>query len=334
MAAGIVEIAKRAGVSAATVSRALRGLHHVHAKTRAKIIEAALALDYPLRADLLPRGTSSHTNVVGIIAPYISRWYFAQVIAGTEQALREAGMDLLLYNFSRSDARQRVFQPKQLIGKVDALIVVSMPPTEAEFKWIMGTGIPISLIGTTHDGCASVVIDDVEGARQATQHLIDLGHRKIALVGGGPLDIFGFPVHEMRKQGFLKAHNESGIEWNSRYEAIGDFTQNISSLAMEKLLDLKVPPTAVFCESDEMAYGVLETLKRRGIKVPDEISLIGFDNHEMAEFVDLTTVAQPVHFMGQMAATSIMAKINRPDSELLKFVVPTSLILRGSTKAI
>ena len=121
---GIVEIAERAGVSAATVSRALRGLHHVNERTRKKIVEAAQELDYPIRPDLLPKGESSRTNTIGVIAPFLSRWYFSQSVAGVEQALREAGMDLLLYNFAQIDARQRVFQQKKLIGKVDGLIVM------------------------------------------------------------------------------------------------------------------------------------------------------------------------------------------------------------------
>ena len=331
---GIVEIAERAGVSPATVSRALRGLHHVNAKTRAKIVQAAVELDYPLRADLAPKGKDNRTNVVGVIAPYISRWYFAQAIAGVEQALREAGMDLLLFNLSQTDARQRVFQHKQFIGKVDALIVISLPPTEAEFDSIMSLGIPISLIGTTHKGCASVSIDDAEGARIATNHLIELGHKQIGLIGGAPTIRYSFPVHELRKQGFLKALEEAGIEWDSRFEAPGDYDRRGAYLAMQQILSLKNQPTAFFCESDEMAYGAIHAARDHGLRVPEDISIVGFDNHEMSEFVELTTIEQPVSFMGQMAATSIMAKLSNPKSEMKSILIPTSLVVRKSTAAI
>ena len=159
---GIVEIAKKAGVSPATVSRALRGMHHVNERTRKKIIEAAQLLDYPIRPDLLPPSATTRTNTIGVMAPFISRWYFSQAIAGAEQALREAGMDLLLFNFAQVDARQRVFQQKKLVGKVDGLIVISLPPTDREFDQILGLGIPVSLLGISDKRCSTVSIDDVQ----------------------------------------------------------------------------------------------------------------------------------------------------------------------------
>ncbi len=158
--AGIKEIAALSGVSIATVSRALRGLHHVNPETRKKIIDAAESLGYPIESDA-NKGTPNRTNSVGIVAPYISRWYFAQVISGAEQALREAGLDLLLYNFSQMKVRERLFQHQLLKGRVDALIVISLPPTEEEFESMLSLGIPVALVGMHHKDCASVAIDDL-----------------------------------------------------------------------------------------------------------------------------------------------------------------------------
>ena len=166
--AGVKEIAQEAGVSIATVSRALRGLHHVNPETRKKIIEAAEKLGYPINSPA-DASTKPRTNSVGIVAPYISRWYFAQVISGAEQALREAGLDLLLYNFSQMKGRERLFQHQLLKGRVDALIVISLPPTEEEFESMLSLGIPVALVGMHHKDCASVAIDDVAAARTATQ---------------------------------------------------------------------------------------------------------------------------------------------------------------------
>jgi len=139
--AGIKEVAEEAGVSTATVSRALRGLHHVNQQTRDKIIAAAQKLNYPLTNER-QSSTLGRTNSVGVVAPYISRWYFSQVISGAEQALREAGLDLLLYNFSQMKGRERLFQHQLLKGRVDALIVISLPPTEEEFDSMLSLGIP------------------------------------------------------------------------------------------------------------------------------------------------------------------------------------------------
>ena len=148
--AGIKEIASLSGVSIATVSRALRGLHHVNPETRKRIIDAAQSLGYPIEIDE-NQGQPKRTNSVGIVAPYISRWYFAQVISGAEQALREAGLDLLLYNFSQMKGRERLFQHQLLKGRVDALIVISLPPTEEEFDSMLSLGIPIALVGMDHE---------------------------------------------------------------------------------------------------------------------------------------------------------------------------------------
>lgn len=329
---GIVEIAKKAGVSPATVSRALRGMHHVNERTRSRIVEAAQLLDYPIRPDLLPASATKRTNTIGVIAPFISRWYFSQAIAGVEQALREAGMDLLLYNFAQVDARQRVFQQKKLVGKVDGLIVISLPPTEREFDQILGLGIPVALVGIPNDRCDCVSIDDIQGAELATEHLIEMGHREIAIMVGQNSFAFEFEVADQRRLGFLNALERNGIEHNPAFEIPAGFDSHTAELAMDEFLRRKKLPTAIFCQSDEMAFGVLRSITKKGLKVPEDISVIGYDNHEFAETVALTTVAQPVQFLGQLAASQIMAKIEKPAGNTTQMKVPTSLVVRESVK--
>jgi DNA-binding LacI/PurR family transcriptional regulator len=333
--AGIVEIAAKAGVSPATVSRALRGLHHVNAETRTAIVKAARDLKYPLRVDLIPREERVNTNVVGVIAPYITRWYFSQAINGIEQTLREAGYDLLLYNFSEVEARQRIFQKKQLQGKVDALIVVSLPPTDQEFKEMLGLGIPLSLIGFEHEGCNSVRIDDVAGARMATDHLIEYGHRDIAILSGQRDSALGFNVSDERTEGFLQAMQASGIDWNPEYEMRGDYNIQTSEVAVESFFSRrKKLPTAIFCHSDEMAFGAMKSLRKKGLRIPEDISVIGFDDHEIAQYVGLTTVSQPPQFQGQLAASSIITRLAHPDAAIKPIHVPTSLVIRETTARI
>ena len=329
--AGIKEVAAEAGVSTATVSRALRGLEHVNPQTRAKIEAAAAKLNYSLSGDS-DRARPGRTNSVGVVAPYISRWYFAQVINGAEQALREAGLDLLLYNFSQMKGRERLFQHQLLKGRVDALIVISLPPTEEEFASMLSLGIPIALVGMAHPDCASIKIDDVAGARTATQHLVNQGHKQIGLMSGRPDDPFNFSVPQDRRRGFMQVLAESGLEWLPSREVHGDFTMNTASRAMDDLLARPNRPTAIFCESDEMAFGAMQAARRHGLSVPDDISIIGFDGHEMSEYSDLTTIEQPVQLMGEMAAWSIMERLRKPNAEVPSLVLPTTLVVRNSTK--
>ena len=329
---GIVEIAKKAGVSPATVSRALRGMHHVNERTRKRIIEAAQLMDYPIRPDLLPADASARTNTIGVIAPFISRWYFSQALAGVEQSLREAGMDLLLYNFAQVDARQRVFQQKKLVGKVDGLIVISLPPTEAEFNQILGLGIPVSLLGVPDSRCSCVSIDDVKGAEIAAQHLVDMGHRDIGIIVGRSEMSFNFKVASQRKEGFLKVLTDNGIEFNPVNEIIADFDAHTAELAMDEFLRRKKLPTAIFCESDEMAFGALKSIRKKGLKVPEDNSIVGYADHEYSSIMGLTTISQPVQFLGQLAASQIMAKIEKPESVGAQMKVPVSLVVRDSVK--
>ncbi|MEK6647789.1 MAG: LacI family DNA-binding transcriptional regulator [Actinomycetota bacterium] len=331
--AGIKEVAAQAGVSTATVSRALRGMHHVNPATREKIIAAAQKLNYPLMKEKAVT-SNGRTKSVGIVAPYIASWYFGQVINGAEQALREAGFDLLVYNFGQMKGRERLFQHQLLKGRVDALIVISLPPTEEEFESMLSLGIPIALVGMHHKDCASIAIDDVAGARTATQHLVNQGHKDIALMSGRPDDPFNISVPQDRRLGFMQVIAENRLDWLPSREVHGDFTMHGGSRAMDDLLARPNRPTAIFCESDEMAIGAMQAVRRHGLKVPDDISIVGFDGHEMAEFSDLTTIEQPVQLMGEMAARSIMERLKRPDAVLPSLTLPTILIVRNSTRRI
>jgi DNA-binding LacI/PurR family transcriptional regulator len=332
--AGIVEIAGKAGVSPATVSRALRGLHHVNEKTRSKIVLAAMELNYPLRPDLVPRDLLTKTNRIGVIAPYLSRWFFSQAINGIEQSLREVGIDLLLYNFSQIDSRQRGYQLNQLRGKVDALILISVPPTEEEFHSILSLGIPVTTIGFSHEGCTSVAIDDVLGGKVATKHLTDLGHREIAVLSGQRETSYNFEVSDNRNLGHIQALNEVGVEWNPEFEIHGDFNIYTAEIALEAFLRRKKLPTAIFCHSDEMAFGALKAIRNKGMRVPEDISVIGFDDHDIAQYVGLTTVSQPPQFEGQLAAAAVIAEIANPDLQRRKIQVPLSLVVRETTASL
>jgi DNA-binding LacI/PurR family transcriptional regulator len=309
-------------------------MHHVNERTRTKIVAAAMELNYPLRPDLIPADLVKRTNRIGVIAPYISRWFFSQAINGIEQSLREVGMDLLLYNFSQVDARQRIFQQKQLRGKVDAIIVVSMPPTDEEFTSLLSLGIPITTIGFSHDGCTSIAIDDVLGGKVATHHLTDLGHREIAVLSGQRETAYNFDVSGNRSKGYVEALNEVGVEWNPELEISGDFNIYTSEIAMEAFLRRKKLPTAIFCHSDEMAFGALKAIRNKGMRVPEDISVIGFDDHDIAQYIGLTTVAQPPQFEGQVAAAAAIAEIANPTLERRNIVVPLSLMVRETTAAI
>jgi DNA-binding LacI/PurR family transcriptional regulator len=228
------------------------------------------------------------------------------------------------------DARQRIFQQKKLVGKVDGLIVVSLPPTEKEFQSILGLGIPVALLGVPDPRCSSVSIDDVAGAELATEYLVQMGHRDIAIMVGQDELFFEFKVSSQRRQGFLNVLERHNIPFNPNFELVADFESNTAEHAMNEFLRRKKLPTAIFCESDEMAFGVIRALKKKGLRVPEDMSVIGYDNHEFADVVGLTTVAQPVQFLGQLVASLIMTNIEKPNGKIPQMKVPIALEIRTS----
>ena len=328
---GIKDVATEAGVSIATVSRALHGLEHVNEKTRTRILAAAAKLNYSMvGAKKIARDGRSKS--VGIVAPQIASWYYAHVINGAEEALREKGFDLLLFNFSKLKGRERLFSHQLLNERVDALIVISFPPAETEFETMLGLDIPIALVGMHRNDCISIAIDDVAAAKTVTQHLVNQGHRNIAMMSGLANDPFSINVQQNRKFGFMQVIAENGLEWNPSREVNGDFTMTGGSRAMEELLTRPNRPTALFCQTDLMAFGAMQSLRRHGLKVPDDISIVGFDGHEMAEFSDLTTIEQPVELMGELAAKAVMEQIYHPGKPIFSVTPPTTLIVRNSTR--
>jgi LacI family transcriptional regulator, repressor for deo operon, udp, cdd, tsx, nupC, and nupG len=328
--AGLREVAALAGVSEATASRALRDLHYVKAETRKSVHDAAKKLSYGPFAEF--DSEPKNLQAVGVIAPFINRWYFAEALSGAEQALREAGLDLLIYNFSQVKGREKLFREQLRNSRVVGLLTVSVPPTQEEFEALLNLGVPLSFIGISREGSASAGIDDFEGAKVATQHLINQGHTKIGLIAGSTTNQFEFPVPRDRKLGFLKALEENGLDWNPTHEVIGDFTLTTGLAAMDELLARRDRPTAIFCQSDEMAIGAIRSAVRHGLKIPDDISIIGFDDHEMSEYFDLTTIRQPVEQIGEMAAWQILDQMKNPAVKPKHVILPTQLIVRGSTR--
>lgn len=328
------DVAKQAGVSTATVSRALRGLPTVSEKTRARIVAIADELGYVISPSA-SRLASGRTHTVGVVVPYVDRWFFGQVIVSVERELRTQGYDLLLYNLGDDAGRDRFFAEMPLRRRVDAVLVLSLPLTDGEIERLRALRVPVGLVGASVEAFSCVRIDDVAGASTAVRHLVNLGHRDIALISGGPDIPMHFTTPLDRRRGYLEVLAEAGIEYDPELEAAGDFTMTGGERAMSQLLGRSRKPTAVFTLSDEMAFGAMRALRKSGLRVPDDVSIVGFDDHDMADLLDLTTVAQPVVEQGTAVARLLLDRLTTgPHAEVTHHVVslPTRLVVRGSTR--
>jgi DNA-binding LacI/PurR family transcriptional regulator len=256
------------------------------------------------------------------------------VVHGAEEVLREHGYDLLLYNLAGSaDARHRVFEAGRLTKRVDAVLVLSLQPTEAELARLEELGCPVTFVGANVPGWATVRIDDEQAARTATDHLIELGHRRIGYVGGpGVLD---FTAPNAREAGYRSSLARAGLPHDPDLEVDGDFSVTGGIEAGLQLLERPDRPTGIFAASDEMAIGVLRAARQLELRVPEDVSVVGIDDHELASFFDLTTVAQPVLEQGRLAARQVLDALAASGTEQwwqpAQVILPTRLLQRGST---
>jgi DNA-binding LacI/PurR family transcriptional regulator len=325
----IRDIAREAGVSTATVSRALRGLPNVDPVTRAKVHAVAERLDYVV-SPAASRLASGRAGSIAVITPFVARWYFATVLSGVERVLQRSDLDLLLFSVGEPSETHRVPPHRKLRRRVDAFLIISLEAASPDVRELFEMDMPVTLIGSTRDGVSSVSIDDTEGGRTATQHLINLGHQRVALISGRPLPSPFTPERD-RYRGYLEALETAGLAVEPGFVTHGYFTVEGGEDAMTSLLALPDPPTAVFAISDEMAFGAMRSLRRHGLRAGRDVSIVGFDGHDMADLLDLTTVVQPVDELGMQAAQALLETVLDPGREPCQVRLPTQLVVRGSS---
>jgi DNA-binding LacI/PurR family transcriptional regulator len=299
--ATIDDVAREAGVSTATVSRALRHHPYVAESTRQRVMSAVERLQYVANANAA-RLASGQSRTVGLVAPMLTSWYTSELMVGVEEVLTHARFDLLI-GTANSAARERMFRgDARFQQRVDGVILVDVFCGEDAARHLADLDTPMVVLGEQLGALTSVSIDNTRGARLAARHLIELGHRRIALVGGHTnLDV-AKNVPTERTAGFRSTLEAAGIRVPDQYFQDGDFTISGGRAAMQRLLRLSKPPTAVFFLSDEMAFGALQAIRDAGMQIGSDISVVGFDDHPVAEAIGLTTVRQPVRDIGRLGA--------------------------------
>jgi DNA-binding LacI/PurR family transcriptional regulator len=326
----IEEVARLAGVSIATVSRSLRGLDGASATTAERVRKVADQLGYAV-SPFASRLASGRTSTVAVVVPYLDRWFFGEFLGGADQVFREAGFDLLLYHVDDADTRQQYFSFRLLQKRVDGVLLVTLALTAPEISVLRTLAVPVCMLGAEIDGFHTMTIDDVGAATSAVQHLINLGHERIAIISGDPDQTMRFTVPRDRRAGYRAALEAAGIALDPGLEAQGDFTARGGERATAQLFTRQRAPTAIFAESDEMAFGAIRTLARMGLRVPTDVSVVGFDDHPLAEYFDLTTISQSVREQGRAIAQQLVAALADPDVQPAHIRAPTSLVVRGST---
>ena len=330
MSTTIRDVAKYAGVGVGTVSRVLNNNPSVSANTRQRVLSAIEALDY--RPNPIARRLSlRRTLTIAVVAPFFTRPSFVERLRGTEQALAESEYDMILYNVETTERRDECFESVPRRERTDGLLVIALSPTDEVVNHFLQSGVPTVLIDAHHPSLSRVVIDDVEGGRLATHHLIELGHRRIGFVGDHFQDLFNSFHCRDRYCGYQQALQEAGIEIRPDYYRQGDHGQQEARAMAWELLSLSDRPTAVFAASDTQGMGVLEAANDLGLSVPEDLSVVGYDDIEVASFVHLTTVRQPLYDSGMEGVALLLEVIEDPSLSPRRVQLPLELVQRRTT---
>lgn len=305
---GIDDVARAAGVSTATVSRTLSGRGPVSEATRERVRRAASELGYVV-SSAASSLASGRTRNIGVLVPIVDLWFFSRVLSGIAGELQRHDYDMALYVLTSDEAeRRRVLETSLRRQRVDGVVTVSLALAPDEIDLLTDAGLPVIAMGGQLPGIASLTVDDEAVARLATEHLIGLGHRDIAHIGLQPEFEGDFRIPSQRRRGFEAAMTAAGLSPGRVVAA--DFTMAGGHEAARRLLegaDAGARPTAIFAASDEMAIGALLAAREQGLRVPEDLSIVGVDGHDLADFFELTTVDQYPGRQGSRAAAALLA---------------------------
>jgi LacI family transcriptional regulator len=330
----IREVAKQASVSPGTVSRVLNNSPLVSESTRQRVLQVVEELDYHpnLMAQRLSIGK---TLRIAAIVPFFTRPAEAERLRGVVGALSESQYDLVIYNVETPEQRDQYFRQVPLKERVDGVIVISLPPTEEAVERLSEAKVPLVFIDVQHPGLSNfdrISGDDRNGGRMATRYLISLGHRNIAFIGDEPDSDFHFTSSHDRLQGFQDALEEAGISSQPNYIAQDKPDRYAARQQAEHILESGDRPTAIFAASDTQAMGVLAAARNTGIFVPDELSVIGYDDIEISEYLGLTTIRQQLYETGQLGVELLLNRILNPNLEVAEHQIQAELLIRETTK--
>jgi LacI family transcriptional regulator len=332
MSATIYEVARAAGVSTATVSRALNGSGQVAERTRLRVTEAIAALGY--QPNNVARSlVLKATHTIAVLLPDITNPFFPALVKGVQLAADEEGYAVLLGHTGGDPAKEESYFQVLRGQQVDGVLLVGLISAPESLKGLTGHGLPVVTLDRPVNvpGSATVRVDHKAGGRIATEHLLELGHRRIAHISGPK----GLSVSQQRLDGYRRALSTHGVSFNDRLVAQGDFSEDGGYRGVQELLRARTRFTALFAANDLSAIGAMTALREHGMNVPDEVSVVGFDDIHVASYTSpkLTTVRQPIYDMGRAAAKLLIdasrKKVSLKDNTT---IFDAELVVRESTR--
>ena len=332
----IKDIAKKAGVSVATVSKVMNGYDDIGEATKEKVLKIIKDNNYRPNAN----AQSLRTNKSFLVGLFfkdhqdsgVKHPFFRGIISGLEEKLLENNYDMILFSANWED--QFSYLEKCQFRNVDGAILMGMPKDDPKLIELLNAKIPSVFIDLdiSDERASYIISDNEEGARKAVRHLAELGHQKIATIEGEEITV---PTQK-RLAGYKAEMEAQNLEIRDEWMVQGRFSVDGGYEAMKEILTLKDRPTAIFCQGDEIAVGAMQAIKEAGLKVPDDFSIVGFDDIEISQYLNpaLTTIRQKKEEMGIEAADMVIELINNLEEKVEPEIIDTELILRNSTRKI
>lgn len=341
MAVTIYDVARKAGVGIGTVSRAINNSPQIKPETKERILAAIEELGYSPHT-MAQRLARRHTGILAAVMPFYTGHFYQELLRGIQRSLSKYEYDLIIYFVDRQN-KLNVYLDRTLKEKrCDGVLVISMDVPVEYIQRFAAAKLPLIVLDRWQSGVDCVHVENEEGAYQATRYLISLGHRRIAMISGNQESK---PTRQ-RRRGYERALRSAHIAVDEGLFISADMVAGEDSVllndgfnaeagrkAMERLLRLQDgAPTAIFASSDILAVGAMKAAQEAGCRIPEDVQIIGFDDIELAGYLSLTTMKQPMHEMGKLAIERIMEKIETKSDEIKQICLKTELVERTTAR--
>lgn len=333
MAVTIYDIAREANVGIGTVSRVFNNHRSVSEETRKRVLHVAAQLNY--HPHPYARGLArKRTNAFLAVIPFFTTFFFVEILHGVQTALADSETDLLLHGVAHPDHAEQSLRRVSTRGRFDGILFFSMGLPEEFVREVTQLKVPLVLVDAYHPNFDSFAVDNVEGARCATMHLHRLGHRRIGMLAA---NLESLPARE-RLKGYKQALKESDLAFDeslvlaSTSPYLDGFTRDTGYELMREFILLgDRRPTAIFVSSDVQAAGALTALHEAGLRCPEDVAIIGFDDIELAGHIGLSTMRQPLTEMGRLAVHRLNERLATPNLPIIQHTFVPELVIRAST---
>jgi DNA-binding LacI/PurR family transcriptional regulator len=323
----VYQVAEKARVSITTVSRALNSPEKVSQATRTRVLAAVDSLGYVPKAEAAARARKDHGRI-GVLAPFFTFPSFVERLRGVANVLDDSPYELSIYNVDSSARRDGYLASLPVTRRLDGLIVMALPFDQTAAQRLLTHQLETVLIEFSQEPFSSIRIDDRAGGQMAAEYLLEKGHRRCAFVGDADLPDYAIHTSDWRLEGYREALAAAGMILPGEYVALAPHSRENARRSAHRLLDLPEPPTAIFAASDNQAVGVLKAARERGLSVPKELAVLGFDDVDIADYIGLTTIRQPLEESGRVAVDLLLARLADSSRPSQRIRLPLTLVRR------